>query len=67
MKRDNEVLVSFYGRILKFLNEILAQGAQLITTRDIIIEKRELPSLFMSKKYAKLSGQQIPSSLLYIL
>lgn len=57
MKRDNEALVSFYGRILKFLNEILARDAKLITTRDMIIRKRELPFLFTSKKYAKLSGQ----------
>ncbi|KAM3725867.1 Protein XRP2 [Dirofilaria immitis] len=58
VERDNETLISFYGRILKFLREILTQGAELITTKDMIIRKRELPPLFISK-YAKLSGRLI--------
>lgn len=57
MERDNESLVSFYGRTLKFLRAILARGAELIATRDMIIRKRELPSSFVFKKYAKSSGQ----------
>uniref|UniRef100_A0A0R3S0Y2 Protein XRP2 n=1 Tax=Elaeophora elaphi TaxID=1147741 RepID=A0A0R3S0Y2_9BILA len=60
MERNKETLVSFYGRILKFLRDILARGAQLIATRDIIIRKKECPSLFISKKQAQLSGQKIP-------
>ncbi|EFO16689.2 XRP2 protein [Loa loa] len=56
VEQDNEALVSFYGRILKFLREILSRGAELITTRDIIIRKRELSPSFISKKYAELSG-----------
>ncbi|VDP11225.1 unnamed protein product [Onchocerca flexuosa] len=58
MDRDNEALVSFYDRTLKFLRKILAQGAQLITTKDMIIRKKELPSLFISK-YAKSSGRLV--------
>ncbi|VDK76536.1 unnamed protein product [Litomosoides sigmodontis] len=53
MKRDNEALASFYSRVLKFLNEILTRDAKLITTKDMIIRKRELRFLFMLKKYAK--------------
>ncbi|KAL3982729.1 Tubulin binding cofactor C family protein [Acanthocheilonema viteae] len=59
MKRDSEDLISFYRRILEFLKEILAQGAKLITTRDMVIRKKELPLLFISKIYAKLSGRLV--------
>nr|CDP93058.1 Bm13401 [Brugia malayi] len=59
MERDGETLTSFNGRILKFLKEILAQGAELITTRDMTIRKKELEPSFMCKKYAKLSGRLI--------
>uniref|UniRef100_A0A915PE71 Uncharacterized protein n=1 Tax=Setaria digitata TaxID=48799 RepID=A0A915PE71_9BILA len=57
LEGDNETLFSFYGRILKFLREISARGAELITTRDMIIRKWE--PIFISKKYAKLSGRLI--------
>ncbi|VDK64647.1 unnamed protein product [Onchocerca ochengi] len=58
MERANEALLSFYDRILKFLRKILAQGAQLITTKDMIIRKKELPSSFISK-YIKSSGRLV--------
>ncbi|VDM12026.1 unnamed protein product [Wuchereria bancrofti] len=59
MERNGETLTSFNGRILKFLRKILAQGAELITTRDLTIRKKELEPSFICKKYAKLSGRLI--------